>query len=408
MGQSFLITALIIFLTSGSVAADSIEHYLEILGKHPSVQRLLQEKEALQFQAEGAMGLPDPVLSLGVENIPITDPSFDQYLPSSKSAGFSQNIPNPTQRRAQSQVFTESAQQQYLVAGYARSRLQALFLKKVAEYERIKTELELEEQKRNLVETLKQYYKGEVVAGEPLLQKTFDVELDFSEIEKRQNDLLAEKKIVESVFVQLVGEIPELSDKSLLEKVWSGDVNDLYPVRIAVQNYSVVGQQVEVASAAFKPDFGFSAIYKNREEGEDNSFDGDDWFSLQVRMTVPLWGKKNQEPKLAAVKSRQRSALYNLEDVKRSWKAQMINIISKKEASQVNIKILENKKEALEKSIESLKNTYATGQTSLEPTLRAEIERLSLLARIAKENEMYWHNLQEANAHIFLEEYHHE
>lgn len=402
MRQSILILFLALTLPLGSADAKNIEDYLILLDEHPSVQRVLQEKEALEFQADGALGLPDPVLSLGVENIPISDPSFDQYLPSSKTIGFSQNIPNPTQRKAQKGVYSQSAKVQQLLAEYSRSRLYAVFHTKLAESQRIEEQLGIEERKKRVIEDLKQFYQGEVFAGEPVFQKTFAIELELSEVEKRINDLQAEKRVVEAKFIQLVGEVPELVDIKHHEKFWSGTTESLYPVLLAQQKSLIADERIKVLDAEFKPDFGVAATYKNREEGQDDSFDGDDWFSLQVRMTIPLWASSSQEPKLASARSRKRSALYDLEDVRRSWKMQMASIESKRDASHNNIAILSKKKIALEQSIDALQSTYASGQTSLEPSLLAELSRLSLLARIAKEKEIYIRTLQEANAHIHI------
>jgi len=383
-------------------SAKSIDEYVAILDAHPSVQRILQEKEALEFQADGALGLPDPVISIGVENIPISDPSFDQFLPSSKTIGFSQNIPNPTQRRAQKGVYDQSAQVQQLLAEYNRSRLHAVFHTALAEYKRIDRQLAIEEKKKSVIEQLKEFYQGEVFAGEPVYQKTFTIELILSEVEKRRNDLRSEQKVVAAKFIQLVGEIPELVDVQHNEKIWSGATESLYPVLLAQLKTLVAEKKIEELDAEFKPDFGFAATYKNRVDGENDSFDGDDWFSVQLRMTVPLWASSNQKPKLASAQSRQRSALYDLEDIRRSWEMQMASIESKKEASQNNIAIFNTKIIALEHSIEALQSTYASGQTNLEPSLLAELNRLSLLSRIAKEEEIFIRHTQEANAHIHI------
>lgn len=400
MRHSILIIFLIIVFSGRYSFAENVEYYLTLLDNHPSIQRVLQEKEALDFQAEGALGLPDPVLSLGVENIPISDPSFDQYLPSSKTIGFSQNIPNPTKRSAQKSVYNQSAVVQQLLAEYSRSRLHTLFYQKLAEYSRIEEQLLIEGKKKKIIEELVQFYQGEVFAGEPAFQKTFAIELELSDVEKSINDLQSEKKVVEAKFIQLVGEIPELTDVENQEKVWSGITENLYPVILATQKTRIADEKIKVVDAAFNPDFGLAATYKNREDGENNSFDGDDWFSLQVRMTIPLWASSSQEPKLASARARKRSALFELEDVRSSWEMHMANISTKTQAAHNNIFILNKKKISLEQSIEALKTTYASGQTSLEPSLTAELKRLSLLSRIAQEEETYIRNLQEANAHI--------
>lgn len=399
--------AILIFISTflfqlGCASAKDITDYLILLDTHPSIQHILQEKEALEFLADGALGLPDPVLSLGVENIPISEPSFDQYLPSSKTIGFSQNIPNPSKTRAQRGVYLQSAQIQKLVADYRRSRLYAAFHTKLAEYKRIAQQLAIEEKKIRVIEQLKEFYQGEVLAGVPAFQKTFSIDLELSEVEKRSNDLKGEAQVVEANFIQLVGEVPELTDVYHKEKVWTGNTDNLYPVLLARQATHLAEERIKVADAEFKPDFGLAATYKNREDGEDDSFDGDDWFSLQLRVTIPLWTSSNQKPKLASAQSRKRSALNNYLDIERSWQMQMTSIESKKETSLKNIATLKQKEMALKQSIEALQSTYGSGQTSLEPSLLAELSQLSLISRIAKEEEIYIRNLQEANAHIYI------
>jgi outer membrane protein, heavy metal efflux system len=400
MKHSILIIFLAIVFQCSSAFAGDIDHYLAILDEHPSVQRILQEKEALEFQADGALGLPDPVLSLGVENVPISDPSFDRYLPSSKTIGFSQNIPNPNQRKAQKNVIRQSAETQKLLAEYSRSRLYAIFYTKIAEYKRIGEQLTIEDKKIRLIGELKQFYQGEVFAGEPVFQKTFAIDLELADVEKSINDLNAELQMVEANFIQLVGEVPRSVAVTHHEKIWSGQTEVLFPVLLAQQNTRIAEDRIKVADSEFMPDFGVAAVYKNREDGENNSFDGDDWFSLQFRMTIPLWTSSNQTPKLAAARSRKRSALHNYEDVQRVWQMQMTSIESKKEASRSNITTLGKKKMALEEIISALTSTYGSGQTSLEASLLAELNHLSLLSRIAKEEETYIRNLQEANSHI--------
>jgi hypothetical protein len=400
MNQSILIIFFVIVTPLSNTIAGDIDPYLAILDTHPSIQGILQEKEALEFQADGALGLPDPVVSLGVENIPISDPSFDRYLPSSKTIGFSQEIPNPTQRKAKQNVIYQSAATQKILAEYSRSRLYALFYIRLAEYKRIGEQLALEEKKKRVIGELKQFYEGEVYAGEPVFQKTFGIDLELSDVEKSINDLNAELQMVEANFIQLIGEIPGPIAVTHVEKMWSGQTEALYPVLLAQQNAHLAEENIKVADAAFKPNFGVAAVYKNREDGENNMFDGDDWFSVQVKMTIPLWASSNQEPMRAAAHSRKRSALYNYADVKRSWQMQMTSIESRKEASESNIAILKKKQRALQESIEALKSTYESGRTSLEPSLLAELNYLSLLSRIAKEEETYIRNLQEANSHI--------
>ena len=110
-----LSTAFILF-TSGSAFASSFEEYVQRLGEHPQVESILAESEASKAQAQGELGLPDPMVMIGVDNVPISDPAFDRFLPTSKVIGFSQAIPNPALRGAKSEKLEQMSEKQKLMA----------------------------------------------------------------------------------------------------------------------------------------------------------------------------------------------------------------------------------------------------------------------------------------------------
>ena len=114
-----LSTAFILF-TSGSAFASSFEEYVQRLGEHPQVESILAESEAFRAQAQGELGLPDPMVMIGVDNVPISDPAFDRFLPTSKVIGFSQAIPNPALRGAKSEKLEQMSEKQKLMADYTK------------------------------------------------------------------------------------------------------------------------------------------------------------------------------------------------------------------------------------------------------------------------------------------------
>lgn len=397
---SVFIIFLLIFTQISSVLSKELDEYLSILDKHPSIQTILLEKESFTYQAVGALGLPDPIIAIGVENLPVSDPTFDKFLPSSKTIGFTQNIPNFSRRNAKREFLLQSAHTQSLIADYNRSRLHALFYTKLAQHNRILAEVGLEKEKQKVLHSLKDFYEGEVIAGSPTFQKIFSVDLQLSEREKRLNDLETEKHVVEAVFLQLVEEIPTLVNVHYPEKKWLDTITTLHPVLVAEENIDLAQQGIEIADADFSPDFGVSATYKIREDGQNDSFSGDDWFSIQLRMTIPLWSSSKQQPNLEAARSKKRSAEYKYKDVSRLWKMQMAAILSKKSGSLKNLKTLSKKETILKQSIATLKRTYSSGESSLEPVLIAEVNRLTIRSQILREEEAYIRSIQEANSHI--------
>jgi len=68
--------------------------------KHPTLQQLKLRSTAMQAFAKADSALPDPIISLGLNNVPINTFAFDDFLPTHKSIGIQQSIPNGGIRRA--------------------------------------------------------------------------------------------------------------------------------------------------------------------------------------------------------------------------------------------------------------------------------------------------------------------
>ena len=70
------------------------------LRDHPSLQVMAYQAEASDERATAATSLPDPVISAGINNFPIFDPSFTDFLPTNKSIGIQQKFPSLAGRNA--------------------------------------------------------------------------------------------------------------------------------------------------------------------------------------------------------------------------------------------------------------------------------------------------------------------
>lgn len=383
MKSSFvaLIASLVFWLRP--LYAEDLNYYLTLLEDHPTLQAIEEQQLVLRHQAEGAMGLPDPSVFLGVDNVPVSDPAFDRYLPTSKVFGFSQNIPSLTGRKAERDVFLASLENRKLLVDYTRSRLQSILVTKLADLQKVKQQMGYERQKKGVIAQLQEFYQGQVVAGEPVYQKTFLAETQVADVEQKLNMLRAERDTIEMELIQLVGRVPEVKNPERQVKPWSGDIHTLYPVVLAARNVETEEAKVTAANSRYRPDFGVSGTYKIREDGENDSFDGEDWFSLQFKLSVPLWAGKNQQPRLEAAKSRKRSARYTYQETVRNFTLETTRLKSERRALLSNLDVLDTKHESIQRNIEAMERTYSAGQMSLEPVLQAELGRLSVLSQLA-------------------------
>jgi hypothetical protein len=161
--MKYILSTLLLLLLIGHQAhGKTLDDYLVLLEQHPRVQALLESSTSLKHQAKAAMGLPDPTLALGVDNLPVSDPAFDRYLPSSKVIGFTQGIPNSSSRKAKESLSLAQAKTKTLMAQYTISQLQAQFFTNLAELERIKQQRGYELQKIEIINQLRDYYDASV------------------------------------------------------------------------------------------------------------------------------------------------------------------------------------------------------------------------------------------------------
>lgn len=168
---------------------------------------------------------------------------------------------------------------------------------------------------------------------------------------------------------------------------WDRETENLYPIQVAKEDIAVSSKEVEAAHAAFDPNYGINALYKVREEG--STFSGDDWFSVQATVSIPLWYHWNQKPKLRAAEAIVHNSKLNFEDVKRMWIKKLSSMQAEHDSSLANIALLEEKLEALKEMVEAAKRNYEAGNADLESVLDVQIDMLTVAAHLAGNHKHY-------------------
>lgn len=399
----FALSTALVLLSSSSSFAASFDEYMQRLADHPQVMSVLAQSEATRAQAQGELGLPDPTFSIGVDNVPISDPAFDRFLPTSKVMGFNQKIPNPVMLRAKSEKLDQLSEKQKLMADYTASRLRFMLVSKLAEYKAIKTQVGLIKSQLGYYHELEDTFKGQIESGRSVYQRFSEVDVERAEAERKLNDFEARLTSIEAEFVRLIDEVPEVEIPKIVEARWDKSSNMIYPVLIAAQDIDIAQKGVGIADAAFLPNFGVNAIYKQREDGQNGSFAGDDWFSIQAQITVPLWASKNQKPKLKAAKDRERSARFAYDDMHRQWVQKMTALQSVRDAAKKNVKVLQDKDHAMKGKIKASQRNYEAGTAELDGVLLAKIDRLNIQAQLAQVKAMYTSRAAEFNSNIMVD-----
>ena len=138
MLMKIIITIFVIFFVTNSAKAEDFDSYINKLKEHPAIESVLENSKKYKNLANSEMGLPDPQLIVGVDNVPVSDPSFNQFLPTAKVYGFRQQIPRYSLRKAKSNKQLVLSKKQRLIANYSLNRLKAYFISSLYEYDKVR------------------------------------------------------------------------------------------------------------------------------------------------------------------------------------------------------------------------------------------------------------------------------
>lgn len=389
-GKKWLLGAA--FLCSGAVFNLAYGQSLDVLelqlAAHPALAALGAAELAERERSSAALGLPDPVISVGLNNVPIADPAFDRFLPTNKSIGFSQSIPGLKQRRALAGVATAKADKVRVQQAQAFAILRARLVGQLAQKNALEEQITVLDQQAQKYTQLEEVIASELDAGRPVSFRMADIDVERAEVARERALLEGQYAVVKTQLVELLTRVPNTPTPIIKLFEWSGQAQDFYAVLLMGKDMAIAKTRVTGAKAAFGPDWGVNLAYQQREVGRGAPgavFAGDDWFSAGVSFTLPLWAKRNQQPKLRAVQAEKTASQYRYDAVARQTKAQWTALQAQIITSGQVIIVLKEKILALGVRANALSTNYEAGLTDYSPIIDSEIARLTLRRQLVEE-----------------------
>ena len=383
MSRSLLATALMSVVLAKGAHAHSFQDLESRLWSHPSLTALGYEAEADRERAIAATALPDPVISVGINNFPIFDPSFDSYLPTNKAVGIRQQFPSLAGREARAGEARAMSAQTEAVRDARYAALRAELIALLAEKRRIAEQRIFAVARDTKYDELVDVVEAEIDAGRPAVYRLAEIESERAEVVRTLVDLDRQEAETDAQLGDLVGMVPSTTLPPLVEKDWSGAALEFHTVRVADAAVRTTDYGVAEARSEWKPEWGAQLTYQQRDEGA--TFAGDDWVSGMVTFTVPLWAEKKQAPKLRAAKARQASAEQRYQAAARSAAAQYTSQDAVIRSAAASIDVLNGKIAAVEDEVEAQLITYESGVGGYAPIIDGEIAILKLRAEIETE-----------------------
>lgn len=356
------------------------------LKEHPALEALRLESSAYREDALAAVAWPDPVVSVGINNFPLSDPSFRTYLPTNKALGVSQQIPNRSARTARSEQARRGAARNEVLEAMQFARMRSELLVALLDRRRIAEELALLNGQDSLYTELEQIVEGEIAAGRPVVFRLAEIDLQRAEVARKLADLQAEDADVDARLADLVGGVGAVPLPPIEPTTWSGDPDAFHAVRLAAAEVALAEAGVERAQAAWRPDWGVQLTWQQRDSGgTDVRFPGDDWVSAAVTFSVPIWGNRSQAPALRAARAQRASAVSRRTAAARGAAARYSALDATRRAAEAAMGALNAKLPAIREQVAAQRTKYESGTGDYSPIIDGELAELVLLARIALE-----------------------
>lgn len=276
----------------------------EAIAENPEILSFKKALESSRAAVPQAGALEDPMVTIGVDNVPVRDPSFDAFLPTSKVLGLSQRFPFPGKLSLKESVAEGAAGA--AEAAYQDKVTEIIRRVKVAYFDLyfITRSIRINERNRDLLKGLADTAATKYSVGRGLQQDVLKAQVELSKIidelivlrQKKETAKARINTLLNRLPQSPLGDPPELTPTpfdSSLEALQEMALGKSYPLQ--AMNKVIESNEAAVAFAKkqYLPDFNVALTYKQREEGA--TFKGDDWVSAVVTVNVPLYFKRKQE-----------------------------------------------------------------------------------------------------------------
>ena len=313
----------------------------------PMLEARRASVSAAQEEAARAGALPDPMLTIGIDNLPITgngafDTSVDDMT--MKKIGLRQEIPSRAKRTARQslaarEIDEAQAQSQAEVLAVRRATAEAWIAVWTAQHE-----LMALEKLREQAALAAKVSKARVASGGEPASDALATEAAMLELDNRIEAARAEKAAAQAGLARWLGDATvEISDTApnfdslpvseaqLLTAV--DRVGALLPATAQVESAAAA---VDVARADKHPDWSVGASYGQRA-GERS-----DMLMFEVGIGLPLFPRNRQDRGIAAREADYQAALATREDLRRQEAAQISTSIARWEGLKRQVALHEN------------------------------------------------------------------
>ncbi|GJQ64265.1 MAG: TolC family protein [Melioribacteraceae bacterium] len=328
MRKVIILLAIILMSQNSSVIAqvqdatlnNLIEKAIEV---SPKLEALKNKQLAAEAEVPQVSNLPDPMLTLGLANLPTNSFSFTQEPMTGKIVGLSQAVPFPGKLNAMGNVKSKNSEiiQQEIDDTINEIRMQVA--KNYYDLANVRETIEVTLESKRLLESITQVVKTKYQVSKASQQNLIQVQAEITRIEDKLKKLESKERTLISNINALILEnsnagINTSKLKAIAAKKFTVNYLDSLAreYRPFLKGVKLREEQTvlmkDLAEYEFYPNFNLRIQYSQRDEIARTNTDLNDFLSFMVGISLPInyGGKKSAAVEEAELKRKMFESQY--------------------------------------------------------------------------------------------------
>ena len=284
----------------------------EAAERNPEVAAARKEAEAAASRIEPAASLDDPMLEVGLLNVPAQSLSLQQEDMTMKMIGISQRLPYPGKRGLRREAALKDADASASGAREVVNRVQRDVKAAYLDLWLVDESLRLTEANLRVLEQLLSIAESRYSVGQSSQADVFKAQTQLSRMQEERLKLGRDRPTLEAELNRAAGRggtaaavnprAPQAREADLNLETLRATARAKRPQLLAQQRIvDRTATQLELAKKDYYPDFDFRFSY-----GQRDNYQGmrrEDLISFTVAMNLPVWGEKKRDPRVAEAQS---------------------------------------------------------------------------------------------------------
>ena len=363
-------------INAKSEKLDALNLLEEKLRQHPEVQAYIHRAESARLQADGELGLPDPMFFMQEQDYPIgSSRSQDQE---EKMIGVKQTIPAFGTRSAKSARNIVESRKAKLQGEFAFAAMRAKLIQTLADWQRNQEQKKILATQSELLRSEQLSLQGRIAANQSKSSLLAMSRVDSTDIELMRTGLEEEQHEIMAMLTNMVGNVPNIVLPPIEMQPWHDDPEQTYPVRIAATDIDMANKDVDLREAEFNPSLEFQSSYGRMHNGDNAG-------TVMLGLSIPIWAEQSQKPKLASAKAGLRAAETDKDNIQRQVLEKLSHLEAQISASTIKIDLLKHKGSLLGATGSAQTREYEAGKAEFAMPLKTRRDMLSVRYQLAAE-----------------------